>query len=217
MAMSAETIGLVAAGIGSVFWMLTYTLAIWLGFKQKTYAIPAAAIIGNVAWEFVFAFVFPQSSPAQAVINTLWFGLDVIIVVTYLKYGRKEFPADLSPHLFIPTFILGIMTALALYWSAATQLQDFSGNISAFSLNLMISILFIEMLLRRKSVEGQSMYVALFKMFGSVGYGVLFTIRHPSWAFIITLSLSTFVFDLIYTVLLYRKFKIQGLSPFHFL
>src|SRR5262245_23749222 len=143
--MSAESIGLVTAGIGSVLWILTYLLAIWLGFKEKTYAIPAAAIIGNVSWEFLFAFYFPQSSPAQAVINTIWFGLDVLIVVTYLRNGRKEFPAELSPRLFYPVFILGILTALTLYWTAATQLNDLSGNYSGFSLNLMMSILFIEM------------------------------------------------------------------------
>jgi hypothetical protein len=207
-----EPLGLATAAIGSILWMCAYILAIRRGFLEKTYAIPAAAIFGNFTWEFLFAFVFPQSSPAQRLVNFIWFGLDVVIVVTYLLYGKKHFA--LNPSLFYPAFLLGIGTGVTLFATASVQLSDFSGNYSGFTLNLMMSVLFIEMLTRRKSSEGQSIYIAIFKWFGTFGYAILFTIRHPDWVYLIALFILIFIYDLIYTVMLYRQLKREGIAPF---
>jgi len=39
----------------------------------------------------IFAFVTPHGTP-QLYVNYIWFGLDAIIVMQFLKYGKKEFP-----------------------------------------------------------------------------------------------------------------------------
>ena len=41
--------------LSGVAWMVVYVVAIRIGFHQKTYAIPAAALALNIAWESIYA------------------------------------------------------------------------------------------------------------------------------------------------------------------
>ena len=77
--------------IGGLFWSITYILIIWRGFKDKTYGMPLAALCANISWEGIFSFIYPHSPP-QLNINYVWFFIDVVIVMQFLKYGRSEFP-----------------------------------------------------------------------------------------------------------------------------
>ena len=75
---------------GGMFWILTYIFIISKGFKDKTYGMPLIALCANISWEFIYSFIFPHTPP-QLFINYLWFGLDVIIVIQFLKYSKNEF------------------------------------------------------------------------------------------------------------------------------
>jgi len=72
---------------------------------------------------------------------------------------------------------------------------------AAFIQNLMMSVLFIHMLVNRKSREGQSVGIAFFKMIGTLAPTIIFGVKSP---FVLFLGSSCFVFDLIYLILLAR-------------
>jgi hypothetical protein len=194
--------------IGGLFWSATYILIIRRGFKDKTFGMPMAALCANISWEMIFAFFSPHDAP-QLYVNYIWFSLDVVIVIQFLKYGKKEFP-NISRWQFFAIFALGISIAIPMILAVNYQLEDNVGAYAAFGQNLMMSVLFVTMLINRKGIEGQSFYIALFKMIGTGLSSIAFYLYRPIAQDSILLQflfVAIFVFDLIYTVGIYRKYK----------
>jgi hypothetical protein len=84
---------------------------------------------------------------------------------------------------------------------------------SAFAQNLIMSILFIAMLVRRDNVEGQSMYIALFKWLGTLAPTIQFYGQTGSHL-VLALGIGCFVYDVIYIGMAYVKFRELKLNPF---
>jgi hypothetical protein len=63
-------------------------------------------------------------------------------------------------------------------------------------------------------VSGQSLYVALLKWFGSLGYGIVFYSYHPTSNFLTVLYILTFAFNGCYAWLVYRACRAEGINPF---
>ena len=196
--------------IGSgVFWTAVYILIIRLGFRDKTYGMPIAALCANISWEFIFSFLYPHDPP-QNYITMVWFAFDLVIVFQTLRFGRVAFePA----WLFYPAFILGLLVSFGAILAITVEFNDWDGKYAAFGQNLMMSVLFVAMLLKRQNVKGQSIYIALFKMAGTLLPSILFFLRYPNSPLLNFLYVSIFVFDLIYAVLLYAKHRELGINP----
>lgn len=194
--------------VGGIFWSLTYILIIRRGFIDKTYGIPLAALCANISWEAIFSFIYPHSPP-QLYINYIWFFLDVIIVLQFLKYGKSEFPR-FSIRQFYVTFLMALTTAFFLVLFITYQFNDFDGAYSAFGQNLMMSILFITMLLSRNDHRGQSIFIALFKMLGTGISSLAFYLYQPisQGSFLLPfLFVSIFIYDFIYFGIIYQKYR----------
>src|SRR5690606_33627267 len=82
---------LIFGGIGGVLWGLAYLLIIRRSFMERTFGVPIVAMCANIAWEFIFSFLYPSLNPGQRIINVVWFGLDAVIIYTYLRFGRRDF------------------------------------------------------------------------------------------------------------------------------
>jgi hypothetical protein len=198
--------------IGGLFWSITYILIIRRGFKDKTYGMPLAALCANISWEGIFSFIYPHSPP-QIYINYVWFLIDTVIVMQFLKYGRSEFPA-LSKKIFISMLLLALATCFGLVFSITREFNDWQGAYAAFGQNLMMSVLFIVLLFNRNDLRGQSMFIALFKMLGTAIICLAFYLYQPisQGSFILQfLFISIFIYDLIYVILIYQKSREQNI------
>lgn len=199
--------------VGGAFWSVTYLLIIRRGFKDKTFGMPMAALCANISWEAIFSFFTPHDSP-QLYVNYIWFSLDVIIVIQFLKYGKKEFP-EIKKWQFFAIFALGISIAAPMIISVNYELQDEVGAYAAFGQNLMMSVLFVTWLINRKDIDGQSFYIALFKMIGTGLSSLAFYLYKPMAQdsnLLQLLFVAILVFDLIYAIGIYQKYKNKGMS-----
>ncbi len=199
--------------LGGIFWILTYIIIISKGFKDKTYGMPMVALAANISWEFIFSFVLPHSAP-QRFINYLWFVLDVVIVIQFLKYSKNEF-LNLTSLKLYSIFILMIVTAFGIIMFGSIMLGDITGVYSAFGQNLLMSILFIIMFFKRKNFRGQSFSIAIFKMLGTGFTSVHFYFYEPvtQTSFVLPfLFASIFFFDLLYSFLIIRKYRENHIS-----
>ena len=199
-----------------VFWVATYTLIIKRGFQEKTFGMPIVALCANISWEFTFAFLWQHPSPYRY-INMAWFAFDVVILVQTLKFWRTEFP-DLSGKVFYPMLFVSLVTGFCLVLLISLEFGDWRGAYVAFGQNLMMSILYITMLHRRDSPRGQSIYIAAFKMIGSLLASLAFYAYPPAEMFETSslfpfLYASTPIFDVVYIVMVYRKCQQQGMNP----
>ena len=87
--------------LSGVAWTVVYVDAIRVGFRDRTYAIPVAALALNIAWESIYAVRSLSDGPdVQGVVNLVWFVADAVIVWTFLRYGRAELPAWITRPLF---------------------------------------------------------------------------------------------------------------------
>jgi hypothetical protein len=69
------------------------------------------------------------------------------------------------------------------------------------------------MLLKRRDVTGQSIYIAFFKLLGTLLPSILFYLRFPASVLLNFLYTSIFIFDAIYLVMLCAKHRELGINP----
>jgi hypothetical protein len=209
-----DTLFTVLTLISGVSWTIVYLAIIYRGFKDRTYGMPFFALALNITWEFLFSFLFGGELSLQLVINIAWFFFDVVILYTYFRFGREEFPESVDSKWFVPWSVWILAVGFITQYFTVLEFPGLPGAMySAFVINLVMSILFIGMLVRRDSVEGQSMGVAVFKWLGTAAPTILFYLVSGS-NLVLVLGILIFVFDLIYIAMLYQKFRELGLNPF---
>ena len=177
--------------------------------------MPLAALCANISWEFIFSFLHPHPSP-QRYVNITWCLFDGIILFQFLHFGKASFGQYLPETLFYPTLFLTLILAFGAVLFVTYEFKDWYGRYAAFGQNFMMSVLFVDMLIRRGDVSGQSMYIALFKMVGSLLASILFFRRNRSSYLLNFLYIAILAFDVIYALMLYAKFLELGVNPWAF-
>jgi hypothetical protein len=199
--------------VSGISWTIVYIEMIRRGFRDKTYGMPLFALAFNIAWEFMYAFVVPGGLSLQRIVNITWFLLDAVIVYTYFRYGRRDFPQAWQRY-FLPWSLLAFAMSFLIIYLMRYEFEGYWGAIySAFAQNLMMSVLFIAMLVRRNNVQGQSMYIAIFKWLGTLAPTIQFYGQTGSHL-VLALGVGCFVYDVIYMGMLYLKYKELRLNPF---
>jgi hypothetical protein len=137
-----------------------------------------------------------------------------VIGYTYVRYGRNEFPKNVDQKWFVPWSALALVVSFVVIYATTLDFGDYGGaRYAAFTQNLLMSVLFVAMLVRRNSVEGQSMTIAVMKWLGTFAPTILISLQTGS-RLILALGLIIFVYDAIYIVLLHQKFRELGIEPF---
>lgn len=214
-----QTIKLILIVISGICWTIVYIDGIRIGFRDKSYAIPFYALALNFAWELLYTYhgFRINGVDAQNIFNATWLTFDIGILYTYFRFGRRYLRAfrDHPPanpdaigsgtdKLFIGRSVLGLVTAFAVQYAVIREFGVAKGAAySAFPQNLIMSILFIAMLAKRGSREGQSLLIAVSKWVGTLAPTILFGVigqgGFPHGSFLIlTVGLLCSVFDVIY-------------------
>jgi hypothetical protein len=189
--------------LSGVAWTVVYVVAIRIGFQQRTYAIPAVALALNIAWESIYGISGLATDPSvQTFINLAWAAADVLIIYTFLRYGRSELPQFVSRPMFVAWCVLIFAAAYVVEWLFIVEFGWAEApKYSAFLQNLLMSGLFIAMFVARQGSRGQSIVIAVAKWIGTFAPTIAFGILAGS-AFILGVGLLCSVFDLAYLGLL---------------
>lgn len=191
--------------VSGLAWTLVYVEAIRVGLRDRTYAMPVAALALNFAWESTYAVrEFSVGVSAQGIVNVVWAVADIVIVYTYLRYGRAELPGFVTRPLFAVWSVLVFASAFAVQWLFIAHFGTHdSSRYSAFLQNLLMSGLFIALYASRGGRHGQSLVIAVAKWFGTLAPTFLFGVLEDA-PFVLGLGLLCAVFDLAYVALLVR-------------
>ena len=203
----------ILSGLG---WVIVYEECIRLGIKQKTYAMPFWALGLNFAWELIYTvsdIFFEAHGPlegmtlVQAVANAAWVCLDVVILTTYFRYGKEEWPDQIDGRLFLPWSVLGLICCFALQ---LVFIQEFgftmAAQYAAFLQNLLMSVLFIVMYVKRRGMKGQSVLLAAAKWIGTLAPTILMGMITFNWV-VLVCGIFCSIFDIIYIILLVKEHK----------
>lgn len=159
--------------LAHVLWAIVYILAIIIGHRQKTYAIPMVAIGLNVNWEIVHTAIHPPALLSNLISNFIWLTLDLIIVTQLIRFGRERQPNDFLRRYFgiIVVAVMGLaLVGHITFYNHVTAnaiFPDHEGVVSAFIINLVMSVLFIGLYFARPNGEGLSKAIAWLKMLGT--------------------------------------------------
>jgi hypothetical protein len=190
--------------ISGLCWSIVYIVLIYNGFRHKNYGMPFVALSLNIAWEFIYSFhdFDIHTISLQRGINIFWLVLDFLIVYQYFIYGKKYFENKFSSKLFLPWSLLVFVSCFIIEFAFLKEFPDGQGaKYAAFLQNLVMSILFIDMLLKRKNESEFSITVAIAKFFGTLAPTILFGMENR---FILTIGLLCAVFDMCYIGLVYH-------------
>jgi small basic protein len=200
---------LILAGVvGDSLWIAAYIMIIVKGFKDRAYGVPMVALALNFTWEFIYAIVYPPVGTISTILRWSWFVTDAVIVYQFFRYGRENQTIPEARQYFLP---MAIFTFVAAYFGQLTyhwHFHDRWGYQDAFTINLLMSILFVYFFFDRIGLAGLSYGAAWCKMLGTTLLSVTnFTQRKESWhsySFMIYLYVATFLFDVLYILLLRR-------------
>lgn len=198
-----------------IFWIMAYIIIIYKSFKDKTCGMPFFALALNLAWEFTFSFIYPPENLLMArIMFILWLTLDLIILYIFFKYGYKNLKyknlitnkelnifAILAILFSIIFIILFVNDISILYKNNIIQASGFIANLQ----NLIMSILFVDIILNRGNTLGQSIFIALFKWIGTLAIAILkFSNMLPSTNTELFMIMLIQVFDIIYIYLILK-------------
>jgi hypothetical protein len=191
--------------ISGVAWTVVYAEAIRLGFRQRTYAIPAAALALNFAWEAIYASRSVATGiSAQGVFNIVWGLADILIVYTFLRFGRAELPSWVTRPLFLAWAVLLGVTSFAVQLLFVAEFGwDDATKYAAFLQNLLMSGLFIAMFVSRGGTRGQSLVIAVAKWIGTLAPTIVYG-GYGNSPLVLGIGTLCSVFDLAYIALLWR-------------
>lgn len=189
--------------VSGLAWTIVYVVAIRIGFRDRTYAMPAAALALNLAWEWIYGIRgLTGDISVQTAINLIWGLFDVLILVTFLRFGRRELPGFVGRAMFAAWAVALLAMGFAVQGLFVVEFGWFDGaRYSAFLQNLLMSVLFIAMFVARRGDRGQSVVIAAAKWIGTLAPTLLFGALAGS-AFILGIGLLCSAFDLAYLGLL---------------
>lgn len=189
--------------VSGIAWTIVYIAAIRIGFAQRTYALPVMALALNIAWESIYSVWGVATDPGlQAYVNVVWALADLVIVSTFLRFGRRELPPFVTRTMFGCWAVGAFAMAYVVQWAFVVEFgYAQAARYTAFLQNLLMSVLFIAMFVGRRGARGQSMTIAVAKWIGTLAPTVIFGV-HEGSAFILTLGVLCSVVDLAYIGLL---------------
>jgi hypothetical protein len=191
--------------LSGLAWTVVYVDAIRIGMRDKSYAIPAAALGLNFAWEAIYASRSAVTGMSvQGVINIAWALADVLILYTFFRFGRSELPAWVTRKLFVGWAVLLGITSFAVQLLFVAEFGwEQASRYTAFLQNLLMSGLFIAMFVSRGGPRGQSLLIAVAKWIGTLAPTIVFVWVGTS-PLILGVGALCSIFDLTYIGLLWR-------------
>lgn len=192
-------------------WTIVYLKLIISGFKEKTYGMPFIALTLNFSWEVIYSYfnlINHDYTSLQTWITLIWLFLDIFIIFTYFLYGKSYFPPYCNREYFIPWTLLIFLMSFVLQYFFIIEFGDSGQVYSAFLQNLIMSILFINMLVHRNDLKGQYLVIAINKWIGTLAPTILFGFIYGN-RLALVIGVFCSVFDLIYIYFLnsLKRFK----------
>ncbi len=196
---------LILFGVGCFGWVVAYVAIVRNALRNRFLEIPAGAVVANIAWEFVWGFLYPNELGRFFSWGyRVWFFFDLAIVYLLFRWGARQVELPELKAIFRPACVFGIAAwAVGIYFFVGEGYDTGYGAISGYILNTMMSALYVVIILRHGQLHDFSLLVAWSKMLGTALLTVFNFIVQPHNPYLLFLCLLTLALDLLYIGLFY--------------
>ena len=196
---------LILFGVGCFGWVVAYVAIVKSALRNQFLEIPAGAVVANIAWEFVWGFLYPNELGRFFSWGyRVWFFFDLGIVYMLFRFGDRQMGLPELKAIFRPACVFGIVAwAVGIYFFVGEGYDTGYGAISGYILNTMMSALYLVIILRHGHLYDFSLVVAWSKMLGTALLTVFNFIVQPHNPYLLLLCLLTLALDLLYIGLFY--------------
>jgi hypothetical protein len=204
---------LILFGIGAFFWILCYIFVIRGIIKHKFVGISASVVGANIAWEFLWAFVFRQDMGEIIQIGYYgWFALDCFIVFSMFRYGYKQALPQNQKYFNLFFGYSIIAWVVVLYFFIKGNYDNAIGANSAYAIQLLISASCLGMMLRAPFEKGISYIAAWSRTLGSLFCGIMCIMHWPDNKWILSMVVIYMFIDIFYLYIATKNLKVNGLT-----
>jgi len=207
-------------GAGCFLWIVVYYFTLRNITRQKFIEIPLITVCGNIAWEFLWSWVFRTDMGSLFVWGyRTWFFMDCFIVYGLFRYGYKQLTIPALRKHASQLIVFGIAAWLVvLYFYIKNYDAPISKNgaYSGFILNVIISALYISQFFRLSNPQLFSKPIAWSKGVGTALISV-FCFLHFTDGFLRSLCVLNALLDGLYLYIFYT-YKMENaeiISPKH--
>ena len=202
-------------GLGCVLWLIAY-IAILIGVRRNRFVeIPAAAVVANVSWEWMWSFVYTGDTGRLLEAGYRgWVFLDFVIVYFLFRYGSTQVLNPTLRRYFGPAVAFGIASwSVGIYYFVRNGYDMSMGATSAYIINVMMSAVYL-VLVATHPERNFSRLIGWTKGLGTACFSV-FMFMAPlrryqeetlaDKQFLLTLCVVTLVLDAVYVLALHRR------------
>lgn len=200
--------------VGCSLWVVVYGIYIKRIFTLRLIEMPFAAAMSNIAWEFMWGFVFKPDMG-----NVIWWGyrtwalLDIVIVYAVVRYGDWQvFNPAVRRHFSAICVLSGLFWGAIYYFMKQDGYDTPIGANSAYVAQILISIFYIPLILGTPDIRRFSLPVALARTVGTGLISVFMFLHYPggSYGMLRTLAATSVVLDCFCVYLVVAKRRGAG-------
>ncbi|KAJ5645423.1 fumitremorgin C monooxygenase [Penicillium longicatenatum] len=190
-----------AQGLG---WAIYYILQTRMSLRDKTYSQAIFPLCANMAWEFVYIFIYPPKGWAPRIVIGSWFFLGLGVMYSAIQSSPREWGhAPLVQRYLTLIFFVMFLYFVTLHTAfAATFGAHVAGSWSAMFCHAFLLIGSLGQLLVREDSRGVSYPMWLGRFLGSIGGIPAHLLRCWYWPEITPSLRSPFVISHVATSLL---------------
>ena len=186
--------------------------------------MPLLALCMNFCWEtlsLVDYIVRDGTNLLSLITYGLWTLLDIGIIITYTRYGKKETNDLIKGFIFVKYtnnskwFIIRTLSVLMIVLSVILLMYKYVDNWKGYFVfpnNLIMSVQFLIFPFIRQGSRGQSMSIAITKCIGTLCATMTMILSYSN-AVIIGIGLVCFAIDIMYIVLLLKTIRQEESVP----
>jgi hypothetical protein len=192
-------------GVGTLMWVVSYIAVIRGGFKNKFIEMPLFVAIGNIAWEFIWSFVYKTNMGDFYLWGyRAWFVLDLFILYLIFKYGAKQFKLPVFKKNVV-LMVLGLLAFFGFFffYFAKGGYDTAIGATSAFFLSVGISTLYIVLLFNNGNARNFSLLAGITRAIGDAVL-TIFAIYYTEIGIIAVMGIYVVVLDFTYVGFLWK-------------
>jgi hypothetical protein len=205
---SYSVVELLLFSVGCYMWVIVYFIYIRNIIKYKFIEMPVFAAASNFAWEFVWGFIPPPTDMGLLIVwaYRIWFFIDIFIFYGVLKYGYKQISTSaLIPYLVPLKIITAVAWGFIYYFFKVQGFDTVIGANSAYIAQILISILYVQLILKQKDISMFSYSVAWLKMIGSGLIAIFMFVHYADNHLLHTLCVLSVTLDIAYIIIFIRK------------